>query len=608
MVHSILRVPNRSYILSAQSVCVDNMESSDKAWEMFVANSKTESVAKASLADKLDILASQLNEVVTNTRNVAKLAPELMGDQSAIDAANAMAPPGDMGMDAGEEGMGGLPDPEEFADEMTSQLGGEGDMTNPDEEMIDEQGAPVEDVPPEMPLAEEGAAPPMPEAPMPDETMPPMPEAPVEDVPPEMPMPEMENIPPAMDMYTSDIAFEDLIMTLTDELHDAVDAEDYAKVNALSEKLKAMKAVWAGFGDAPVSEEAMSTAGAEDMIPPEVVDALVEGAAPEIPPEALMKAETQQKKLEEFVEEDDNNREVPEESSIADVGPSIEDRESRLWKLGVLEDDDVSTPELKEKISEHEIRRIPRIEAAIEASTSEVADEPTRREYVPPTYTRPPEPTETRLNPEYKVIFDKILEPLREKLSLSDFNRAFDDLRQMYYNRGAVAKSQGGIDPLSLILISTLDDMDKGDTEGVLKSLNSVLGMYRVAKSEAFKSEDVPEGDMGGDMGGESESVAMSDDEDVLTSDSEDVEKGCDSVEKSEQFHMESITELIARRNGYNSPNTASGVGGNIMRPSANPFAIRKSAIGTGTYEDPLRASVNADWERYKLYKHKDSF
>jgi hypothetical protein len=113
---------------------------------------------------------------------------------------------------------------------------------------------------------------------------------------------------------------------------------------------------------------------------------------------------------------------------------------------------------------------------------------------------------------------------------------------------------------------------------------------------------------MGGDMGGESESVAMSDDEDVLTSDSEDVEKGCDSVEKSEQFHMESITELIARRNGYNSPNTASGVGGNIMRPSANPFAIRKSAIGTGTYEDPLRASVNADWERYKLYKHKDSF
>ena len=623
MVHSILRVPNRSYILSAQSVCVDNMESSDKAWEMFVANSKTESVAKASLADKLDILASQLNEVVTNTRNVAKLAPELMGDQSAIDAANAMAPPGDMGMDAGGEGMGGLPDPAALAEEMAGQLGGDETM-NPEDETMMDGGAP--EAPEETPMPEapmpEGAALDMPA----DEVAPemPMPEAPL----PKEPIPDMAEdmlAPPVpadnvLDMYTSDVAFEDLIMTLTDELHDAVDAEDYAKVNALNEKLKAMKSVWAGFGDAPVSEEAMSTAGAEDMIPPEVIDALAGEIAPELPPEALMKAVVQSR-MEDFDKGDESESvqskgndpdEEDKESSIADKGPSIEDRESRLWKLGVLEDDDVSTPELKEKISEHDIRRLPRFEAALEASIPEAADEPIRREYVSPTYTRPPETTNTRINPEYKVIFDKILEPLREKLSLSDFNRAFDDLRQMYYNRGAVAKSQGGIDPLSLILISTLDDMDKGDTEGVLKSLNSVLGMYRVAKSEAFKSEDAPEGDIGGDvggdMGGDTEPVAMSDGEDVLSSDSEDVEKGCDSVEKSEQFHMESITELIARRNGYNSPNSASGVGGNIMRPSANPFAVRKSAIGTGACDNPLRASVDADWERYKLYKHKDSF
>ena len=485
------------------------MESSDKAWEKFVANSKVESVQKASLADKLDILASQLNEVVTNTRNVAKLAPELMGDQSAIDAANSMAPPGDTGMGMGEEGMGGLPNPEEFAEEMTSQLGGEGDMTNPDEEMIDEQGAPTGDVPPEMPPEmpplEEGAAPPMPEEdipPMPEESpAPPMPEAPMGDVPPEVPMPEMGEVPPAMDMYTSDVAFEDLIMTLTDELHDAVDAEDYAKVDALNEKLKAMKSVWAGFGNAPVSEEAMSTAGAEDMVPPEVIDALAGGAAPEIPPEALMKSE-----------KEDEPKEKEEDKEGEDKAPEVADDE----------DDSDDGFEIEEAMIEEE--------------------------------------------------------PLPE------------------------------VDPMVQGLMGLMQILDAGDVEGAKAMIAALLEQA----APVAKSEDVPEGDMsgdmGGDMGGDTEPVAMSDGEDVLSSDSEDVEKGCDSVEKSEQFHMESITELIARRNGYNSPNTASGVGGNIMRPSSNPFAVRKSVIGTGACDNPLRASVDADWERYKLYKHKDSF
>ena len=490
------------------------MESSDSAWERFKQGSDTESVQKASLAEKLDILASQLNEVVTNTRNVAKLAPELMGDQSAIDAANMAAPAGDMG--GGD--MGGLPDPTALAEEMAGQLGGDETM-NPEDEIMMDGGAP--EAPEEMPAPEA----PMAEAPMPEEAALDMP---VDEVAPEMPMPEApmpeEPIPdmaedmlappaPAdnvLDMYNSDVAFEDLIMTLTDELHEAADAKDYAKVQAISEKLEGLQATWDGFGDVPITEAAMSAAGAEDMVPPEVIDAIAGGAAPEIPPEALMKAE---------------------------------------------KDDDESEPS--------------------EKAEDEKGDEP-----------------EPKAEPE---------------LMEGDYDE--EDFIEESLAQAPQEEMMPEIDPMAQSLMELMALLEAGQVDDAKAIIASLLQANApVAKSEG-ESLDVAAGS--GDLGdGDSESVALSE-EDAPVGDAVDtpVEKGCDDepVVKSEQFHIESISEMMARRSGYVSPSSDSAVGGDIMRPRANPFAVRKSVAHTSPIGS-VGISTDDDWERYKAYKSQSLF
>ena len=491
------------------------MESSDSAWEKFKQNSgNAESVLKASLADKLDILASQLNEVVTNTRNVAKLAPELAGDQSAIDAANMMAPADGMG----GGGMEGLPDPTALADELAGQIGGD-EIMNPDDKMIDEQNAPSGDVPPEMPpempLPEEGAAPPMPE-----ETMPPVSEAPAGDVPPEAPAQELEvpaveptsemmgEVPPAMDLYNSDVAFQDLLMTLSDEMHEAVDEGNYAKVQALAKKLEMLQATWSGFENAPLSDAAMSTAGAEDMVPPEMIDALADGAAPEIPPEIppemLMKSEKGDEPKEDESKEEESSEEGPKDDGPKDADEPKEDV--------VLEE-----------------------EAMVEE------------------------------------------EPLPE------------------------------VDPMVQGLMGLMQVLDAGDIESAKAMIAALLEQAApVAKSEEISGGDMG-GDVGGDVGGDTEPVAMSEGEGEISG---DVEKACDEepVAKSEQFHIESISEMMARIKGYDSPPTESAVGGDIMRPSSNPYAVRKSAVHFGPADNPLSGCTDADWERYKAYKSQSLF
>ena len=127
----------------------------DEAWNQFKKSS--ESIAKASVNEKLDTLAAQLNEVQTDTKRLAQIVPKIMGDESAIDQANAgaMDPMAMMGgemppMDGGEEGgappMGGdeemMPEGEEGMppeDELGAEgeeglppaedtIGGEGDV------------------------------------------------------------------------------------------------------------------------------------------------------------------------------------------------------------------------------------------------------------------------------------------------------------------------------------------------------------------------------------------------------------------------------------------------------------------------------------------------
>ena len=113
----------------------------DEAWESFI---KSHQIKKSSIDEKLDMIASQMNELQTDVGRLAENIPEIQGDAAAMETANAMAGP-EMGAEPG-------------LDELGAMLGeGEGA-----EEPMPEEGAPVEgDVPAEEGAPEIGAEEPM---------------------------------------------------------------------------------------------------------------------------------------------------------------------------------------------------------------------------------------------------------------------------------------------------------------------------------------------------------------------------------------------------------------------------------------------------------------
>ena len=112
----------------------------DEAWESFI---KSHQIKKASIDEKLDVIASQMNELQTDVSRLADNIPEMQGDAAAMETANAMAEP-EMGAEPG-------------LDELGAMMGDEG------EPIPEEGGAPMG----EEPMPEEGA--PMGEEPMPED-------------------------------------------------------------------------------------------------------------------------------------------------------------------------------------------------------------------------------------------------------------------------------------------------------------------------------------------------------------------------------------------------------------------------------------------------------
>lgn len=102
----------------------------DEAWESFI---KSHQIKKASIDEKLDVIASQMNELQTDVSRLAENIPEMQGDAAAMETANAMAEP-EMGAEPG-------------LDELGAMMGDEG------EPMPEEGGAPMG----EEPMPEEGA-------------------------------------------------------------------------------------------------------------------------------------------------------------------------------------------------------------------------------------------------------------------------------------------------------------------------------------------------------------------------------------------------------------------------------------------------------------------
>ena len=118
----------------------------EEAWDNF----RSKSFQKASVQEQLDTLAAAINEIRTDTSRTAEIVPQIMGDNAAIDSANAEAgaampgapdmggmggedmnamdeqmPPegGDMGADMGED-MGATPEPG-AEDMMAPDMGGD---------------------------------------------------------------------------------------------------------------------------------------------------------------------------------------------------------------------------------------------------------------------------------------------------------------------------------------------------------------------------------------------------------------------------------------------------------------------------------------------------
>ena len=90
----------------------------DEAWDNF----RSKSFQKASVQEQLDTLAAAINEIKTDTSRTAEIVPQIMGDNAAIDSANAEA----------GAAMPGAPD-------MMGGMGGE-DMNAMDEQMPPEGG------------------------------------------------------------------------------------------------------------------------------------------------------------------------------------------------------------------------------------------------------------------------------------------------------------------------------------------------------------------------------------------------------------------------------------------------------------------------------------
>lgn len=127
----------------------------EEAWDAFV---KSQAVKKASIDEKLDVLASQMNEVQTTVDRLAETIPEAQGDAGAVEMANdsAMVEPNPeeaLGEVAGapeEEGVaapGGsdAPMPEE---EMGEDELGEEDLAGDMPPMDEEPELGGEDIPP----------------------------------------------------------------------------------------------------------------------------------------------------------------------------------------------------------------------------------------------------------------------------------------------------------------------------------------------------------------------------------------------------------------------------------------------------------------------------
>lgn len=221
----------------------------EEAWDMFKAQASADLRKSASVAGQLDTLAAQMQDIQTGVSRLTTLIPKLMGDETAIDAANAEAAP-EPGPEMGED-EGSMPE-EDFGPPMGDEEPEEGDILDEeapeeDDDMSKADDEKPEDIPEETPEDE-----PAPEAPAEgdDDTSLLDEEPPAEDTPSEEPveetitedveMPEVPEEPSGMDIYAQILA---LLVQAASKASQSGDAD------AMTALTKSAKSFQTAYGD-----------------------------------------------------------------------------------------------------------------------------------------------------------------------------------------------------------------------------------------------------------------------------------------------------------------------------------------------------------------------
>ena len=266
---------------------------SDEAWDRFRDDSY--SVRKASISEKLDVIAAAIQEMQTDTKRTAEIVPKIMGDEAALDAANAeagsdgLAPGMDPGMDMQGDMMG-----EEIMNEEDGAIPPEGGEAM-DPGMAG--GMPPMDMP-------EGGAPPMGGDAMAgappmdagmdddyisDEEIERILGGSFEEGPEDTAMMEEDTVPamPAAPMGGGELdsAASNLLSALKQAMHEAVDAGDMERIMMLSQKEQEIMAALGGVANVTLPDTTMGPGPGEmpmeEEIGEDIIEEAPEGEAPE---------------------------------------------------------------------------------------------------------------------------------------------------------------------------------------------------------------------------------------------------------------------------------------------------------------------------------------
>lgn len=272
------------------------MDESDIAWEAFKKGSQT--FSKSSLADKLDTLSAQMNEIQTTSARLASIVPQLMGDSTALDAADSVSElPQEGPVDSPDSNM--MPNAESIGP-MAVPSGAEGGDMSADTDKKDiEAGAEDHPVDETMPPAKDDTQLPVGEGVEPTPEPEPVQGSASDESAPIDEAPEEGGFAATGYEYNSDSAFQDLVDTIAEEIQESLGKGDFDKAEALMAKIKALREAWSAI---PVGDGVPMEPPIDGAVPPEAMGAAVppmdgvdvpsEGAdLPPLPPEAIRKSD-----------------------------------------------------------------------------------------------------------------------------------------------------------------------------------------------------------------------------------------------------------------------------------------------------------------------------